>query len=74
MQLIVDKDKSFSIHPQNLQVLATDMYKVYSNILPWLYEISLKFQLISKTSQTISLYPFTTSVKMLHSQMHDIVS
>ena len=34
MQLIVDKDKSFSIHPQNLQVLATDMYKVYSNIPP----------------------------------------
>ena len=66
MQLIVDKDKSFSIHPQNLQVLATDMYKVYSNIPPWYYEIRLKFQFISKPSQTISLYPFATSAKMLH--------
>ena len=31
---LLDKDKSFSIHPQNLQVLGTDMYKVNSNVPP----------------------------------------
>ena len=29
----LDKDKSFSIHHRNLEVLATEMYKVYSNIV-----------------------------------------
>ena len=31
---LLDKDKSFSVHPQNLQVLASDMYKVHSNVPP----------------------------------------
>ena len=31
---LLDKDKSFGIHHQNLQVLPTEMYKVYSNVVP----------------------------------------
>ena len=31
---LLDKDKSSSIHHRNLQVLATEKYKIYSNVAP----------------------------------------
>ena len=31
---LLDKDKSLSIHHRNLQVLATEMFKLYSNVAP----------------------------------------
>ena len=31
---LLDKGKSFSIHHRNFPVLATEMYKVYSNVAP----------------------------------------
>ena len=40
---LFDKEKSFSIHPRNLHVLATDMYEVYSNVVVFFYNNDLHF-------------------------------
>ena len=36
---LFDKDKSCSIHQWNLQVLATEMCKIYSHVTPYIMNI-----------------------------------
>ena len=61
---LLDKDEYVTIHTRNLQVLATEMFKVYKNLSPTIdHEITLKIlEFILNLVEKVKRFYFTQCV------------
>ena len=67
---LLNKDNSVSIHHRNLQVLATEMFKIHRGLSP---EI-LRETFVSKTSSYNLCRNYTFEERKIHSVYHGIES
>ena len=81
-QELLEKDNSVSIHQRNLQILATEMFKVYKNISPELLNdifepkescYRLRANSFFKTRKVTSVHHGTESLSFLGPKVWDLV-
>ena len=81
-QELLEKDNSVSIHQRNLQILATEMFKVYKNISPELLNdifepkescYRLRANSFFKTRKVTSVHHGTESLSFLGPKIWDLV-